>query len=190
MKSSKRLWEFFFVLALVSVFASWNSNRQEAGSQPDPAPDAIARWEELYKLGNEQIHDRQMKEAIESLSQAAEIATQLPAGDHRVAETFDDLGLAYYQSKELEKAKLAQGKAVAALLLSQGPEASDLNIFLERYGYATSQTIHLPDFPAYSFVGTHPPYGGERFQQELDALIALYEEMGNKSAVTYLGDLK
>ena len=109
-----------------------------------------------------------------------------PRGDIRAAETFDELGLAYFRLKDTKRAAEFQGRAVAALLLSQGPDARDLRVFVEHYGYANHESINPDGFPAFTLVGTHAPYKGVRFEVELERLIADYRTRGETGAVDFL----
>lgn len=187
-RKAKRKLEFVCILALVTVIAAFTSG--EIPKEGD-VREAEARelWEKLYKKGTDYIYLGKPERAVEPLSEAAKIAVNFPAGDRNLAETYDDLAQAYFRMKEYQKAEAAQGKAVAALVLAEGPDARDLSIFVERFGFATHQSINPEGFPAYTLVGTHTPYDGERFERERETLIVRYRDRGDLQAVEFLESL-
>ena len=187
-KKTKRSLEFICILALVTIVAAFTS-----GKMPEEADirkaEARERWEKLYKKGTDYIYLGKPERAVEPLSEAAKIAVDFPAGDRCLAETYDDLAQAYFRMKDYEEAEAAQGKAVAALVLAKGPDARDLSIFVERFGFATHQSINPESFPAYTLVGTHTPYDGERFEKERETLVVRYRDRGDLQAVEFLESL-
>lgn len=187
-KRMKRSLEFVCILALVTVVAAFTSGEMPRQSDPQGG-EARERWGKLYKKGTDYIYLGKPERAVEPLSEAAEIAAGFPVGDRCLAETYDDLAQAYFRMKEFKEAEAAQGKAVAALVLADGPDARDLSIFVERFGFATHQSINPEGFPAYTLIGTHTPYEGARLERERELLINSYRQRGDLQAVEYLQSL-
>jgi tetratricopeptide (TPR) repeat protein len=179
----KKKFEFFLVLAAIALVAVWSSDYLKSG--PLPYPESIKEWDVLSKKAGEALHLGKPEKALRYLNQAELLALEMPAGDQRLSETYDDMGHAYFRLERHEEAKEFQGKAVASRLLTGGPEAKDLNLFIERY-----QLLAKTNAPPYEFVGLHPPYRGDRWNKELANLIYRYEVAGDKPAVEYLSQLK
>lgn len=74
-------------------------------------------------------------QAQQHLTEALRYAEHFDSVDRRLSETFDDLGLVYYQLGKDFEAEQMQGRAVTELLLAKGARDSDLPIFITRLGY-------------------------------------------------------
>ena len=180
--------EFLCILALVTVIAALSSGDLFSRSAV-PEAGAREKWAEFYQKGSDYIYLGKPERAVEPLTEAAEIALRLPAGDYRLSETYDDLAHAHFLLKDYKQAEILQGKAVAALLLCHGPNARDLAVFVDRFGMTTHQSIDPATFPAFTLVGTHTPYDGERFETERALLVEKYREIGDPQAVEFLESL-
>lgn len=171
--------EFFLALVVVALVVGWNFDRFD--STPPPYEEAVEQWAVLSRKATNALYLGRPEKALEYLNQAERLALDMPAGDQRLSETYDDMGHAYFRLEQPDLAREFQGKAVASRLLTGGPEAKDLNLFIERY-----QEVGGVLNPPYRFVAMYPPYVGGRWKKELAYLIHQYRVAGDTAAVEYL----
>lgn len=140
-------WSEFELIVLVGIVALVVTFVQKGhlfeSSEGDKAPPVVAvtekdyeAWEVHFKTAQQAVHEKDFELAERELLAAEQLARLFPAGDKRLAETLDDMGLVYFSMGDPAKAMEVQGRAVAALLLSQGPNDPELDVYIQRFAWA------------------------------------------------------
>lgn len=190
-------WSEFELLILVGVVAlavSFFHSHELSGSETPPvtvlSQRDLSEWEHHYERAQRAIQEREFVFAEGELLEAERISRSFPAHDDRLAESLDDLGLVYFSLSKPKLAMQAQGRAVSALLLAKGPSASELSIYIERYGWARQRVQDAsstnPENP-YDFLRAYDPGLPKwRYEREMGKLLEDYQELGDQGALEAL----
>jgi tetratricopeptide (TPR) repeat protein len=201
MKKQQFKIEFILVLLVVGFVVSLlqprtPTDQATAASTLFPLPDTNQEklWEEHFGMAGLALKDNDFESARQHLEKARALAVDFPPGDRRLAETLDDLGLVYFSMGKPEQAAQIQGSAVAALLMSSGPDDPDLTIYMERYGWAVTKAAGNSSPPTpkepYRFIADHATgASNQRMVEELKALEAAYWKSGDRVASDFLNDI-
>lgn len=95
-----------------------------------------AIWNDAYQAGFEATRRGDHEAAKLAMCQALAAVSNSPADDWRFAETLDELGLVFYRLRDYDTCVAVQGRAVAEILLAQGPDSPDVGKYVERLLFA------------------------------------------------------
>ncbi len=189
-------WSEFELLALLVVVALsvsyFHRTDSEPRNEPTPIPTAVdweakaAQWREHFQNANLAIEAKDWELAERELVVARALARTFPAGDRKLAETLDDLGLVYFSQAQPLRAAKIQGQAVSSLVLAAGPSDPEVKVYIERFGWAVKQLEFTADVPRpeqpFEFVLAFDPDLPEgRYKQEMGRLRNELEELGRGS---------
>jgi len=109
-------------------------------------PDELseASWNRYYSGGQSARIQGDLWSALDQMCLALYQARNFDARDWRFAETLDELGHINYLLEQYNDAELAQGAAVAEMLLTAGPKQTErmrrnVKLFIERLGLVYEQ---------------------------------------------------
>ncbi len=152
-----------------------------------------AIWNDAYQSGFQATRRGDHEAAKLSLCQALAAVQNSPADDWRFAETLDELGLVSYRQRDFETCVAMQGRAVAEILLAQGPDSPDVQMYIQRLIAAYKADGRITGFGRLR----RNPYRifGERdliewtpwMRQRLQWLRAEYLKREDMRAASYLG---
>ena len=195
MKRSSRSIELAFFLSIIACLSLWYQDASKPSEIPlETSPDHFevkAQWYDQFAIAQQALERDELLKAERALVTAEFLARGLNAGDSSLAQTLDDLGQVNFRMGKFKKAEDYQGQAVAALLLAKGPEAEELSIYIQRYGWAQKavQKAHaVPTTPpAVDFLSSYSPgYSENRLKQELSRLRGEYAQFNDQDALLKL----